>query len=71
MMTLSLPFRLMYRAPPSSFTPSSGGSDGFGHSGPKNNTKTFDGVNEEGGARYISLNGKDKVIIVRPPPAFG
>ena len=50
---------------------SSGGSDGFGHSGPKNNTKTFDGVKEEGGARYISLNGKDKVIIVRPPPAFG
>ena len=50
---------------------SSGAGDGFGHSGPKNNTKTFDGVKQEGGARYISLNGKDKVIIVRPPASFG
>jgi hypothetical protein len=50
---------------------SNGSNDGQGHYGPKVTERTWGGEQSVGGARYVQLGKGDRVIIVRPPAAFG
>jgi hypothetical protein len=50
---------------------SNGADDGEGHYGPKITERKWVGPNSGGGPRYVQLGKSDKVIIVRPPAAFG
>lgn len=50
---------------------SNGANDGDGHYGPKITQRTWVGKNEGKGPGHVRLGKSDKVIIVRPPGAFG
>jgi hypothetical protein len=50
---------------------SNGSNDGQGHYGPKVTDRTWEGEKSSNGARYLQLGKGDRLIIVRPPAAFG